>query len=52
MRAKGPAARTPPTKPGFHRLLAEVSMDYVGLILGLGMSRLARCGTASASAFA
>src|SRR6478672_5209247 len=27
---------------GFQRLLAEVSLDHVGLILGLEMSRLAR----------
>jgi DNA invertase Pin-like site-specific DNA recombinase len=29
-------------RPGFQRLLAEVSLDHVGLILGLEMSRLAR----------
>jgi DNA invertase Pin-like site-specific DNA recombinase len=28
---------------GFQRLLAEVGLDHVGLILGLEMSRLARC---------
>ena len=28
---------------GFQRLLAEVALDRVGLILGLEMSRLARC---------
>jgi len=27
---------------GFQRLLAEVSMDHVGLVLGIEMSRLAR----------
>ncbi len=30
-------------RPGFQRLLAEVALDRVGLILGLEMSRLARC---------
>ncbi len=29
-------------RPGFQRLLAEAALDRVGLILGLGMSRLAR----------
>jgi DNA invertase Pin-like site-specific DNA recombinase len=32
-------------RPGFQRLLAEVALDHVGLILGLEMSRLARCCT-------
>jgi DNA invertase Pin-like site-specific DNA recombinase len=31
-------------RPGFQRLLAEVTMDHVSLILGLEMSRLARSG--------
>jgi DNA invertase Pin-like site-specific DNA recombinase len=30
------------TRVGFQRLLAEVSVDHVGLILGLAMRRLAR----------
>jgi DNA invertase Pin-like site-specific DNA recombinase len=30
-------------RTGFQRLLAEVALDHVGLILGLEMSRLARC---------
>src|SRR5882762_9051794 len=30
------------TRLGFQRLLAEVSLDHVGLILGLELSRLAR----------
>src|SRR5206468_12910572 len=30
-------------RPGFQRLLAEVALDHVGLILGLEVSRLARC---------
>jgi len=29
-------------RPGFQRLLAEVSMDHVGIVLGLEASRLAR----------
>jgi DNA invertase Pin-like site-specific DNA recombinase len=29
-------------RPGFQRLVSEVSLDHVGLILGLEMSRLAR----------
>lgn len=29
-------------RPGFQRLVAEVSLDHVGLILGIEMSRLAR----------
>ncbi|OWK39931.1 recombinase family protein [Fimbriiglobus ruber] len=30
-------------RPGFQRLRAEVALDHIGLILGLEMSRLARC---------
>ncbi len=30
-------------RAGFQYLLAEVSLDHVGLILGIEMSRLARC---------
>jgi DNA invertase Pin-like site-specific DNA recombinase len=30
-------------RPGFQRTLAEVALDHVGLILGLEVSRLARC---------
>ena len=29
-------------RPGFHRLVAEVSLDHVGLILGFQVSRLSR----------
>ncbi|MFC9916577.1 recombinase family protein [Streptomyces sp. NPDC127197] len=29
---------------GFKRLVSEVGLDHVGLVLGLEMSRLARCG--------
>src|SRR5438876_8853033 len=28
---------------GFHQLMAEVAMSHVGIILGIDMSRLARC---------
>jgi DNA invertase Pin-like site-specific DNA recombinase len=38
----GLSGRTAEGRPGFQRLLAEVTMDHVGLILGLEMSRLAR----------
>ena len=29
-------------RPGFQRLVAEVSLDHVGMVLGIDMSRLAR----------
>jgi DNA invertase Pin-like site-specific DNA recombinase len=38
----GLSGRTADGRPGFQRLLAEVTMDHVGLVLGLEMSRLAR----------
>jgi Resolvase, N terminal domain len=38
----GQSARTAEARLGFQRLLAEVSMDHVGLVLGLEMSRLSR----------
>lgn len=31
-------------RPGFQRLVTEVSLDHVGIILGMEMSRLARSG--------
>ncbi|MGW2188392.1 recombinase family protein, partial [Streptomyces sp. NPDC001719] len=31
-------------RAGFQRLVSEVGLDHVGLVLGLEMSRLARCG--------
>jgi DNA invertase Pin-like site-specific DNA recombinase len=31
-------------RPGFGRLVSEVSLDHVGIILGVEMSRLARSG--------
>jgi DNA invertase Pin-like site-specific DNA recombinase len=39
---QGRSAREPDRRDGFQRLLAEVSMDHVGLVLGLEMSRLSR----------
>src|SRR5207253_11421229 len=38
----GLSSRSADTRLGFQRLLAEVSMDHVGLVLGLEMSRLSR----------
>jgi DNA invertase Pin-like site-specific DNA recombinase len=38
----GQSGRTAEARLGFQRLLAEVSMDHVGLVLGLEMSRLSR----------
>src|SRR4051794_17253218 len=40
---QGKSGQTAEGRPGFQRLLAEVAPDQVGLILGLEMSRLARC---------
>src|SRR5438045_2811657 len=39
---QGKSGATADDRLGFQRLLAEVSLDHVGLILGLEMSRLAR----------
>ena len=39
---QGKSGATAENRLGFQRLLAEVSLDHVGLILGLEMSRLAR----------
>ena len=39
---QGRSGQTAEGRPGFQRLLAEVSLDQVGLVLGLEMSRLAR----------
>ena len=41
-RRPGKSGKTAENRTGFHRLLAEVTMDHVGLILGIEMSRLAR----------
>jgi DNA invertase Pin-like site-specific DNA recombinase len=39
---QGQSGKSAEQRSGFHRLLAEVSMQHVGLIMGLEMSRLAR----------
>jgi DNA invertase Pin-like site-specific DNA recombinase len=39
---QGQSGQSMGTRLGFQRVLAEVSLDHVGLILGLEMSRLAR----------
>ena len=39
---QGKSGKTADRRTGFHRLLAEVTMDHVGLILGIEMSRMAR----------
>jgi DNA invertase Pin-like site-specific DNA recombinase len=39
---QGRSGRTIEHRPGFQRLLAEVSLDHVGLVLGLELSRLSR----------
>ena len=39
---QGRSGATIEGRPGFQRLLAEISLDRVGLVLGLEMSRLAR----------
>jgi DNA invertase Pin-like site-specific DNA recombinase len=39
---QGVSGTTAENRRGFHRILAEVSMEHVGLILGIEMSRLAR----------
>jgi len=39
---QGHTATTAEGRMGFQRLLAEVSLDHVGLVLGIEMSRLAR----------
>jgi DNA invertase Pin-like site-specific DNA recombinase len=38
----GRSGRSAEGRPGFQRLLAEISMDHVGVVMGLEMSRLAR----------
>ncbi len=39
---QGQTASTAQGRHGFHRLLAEVGLDHVGIILGIELSRLAR----------
>ena len=41
---QGRSAQSAEARLGFQRLLAEVSLDHVGLVLGIEMSRLARSG--------
>jgi DNA invertase Pin-like site-specific DNA recombinase len=40
----GRSATSATGRPGFGRLVSEVSLDHVGIILGVEMSRLARSG--------
>src|ERR687896_2091418 len=40
----GRSAANPAERPGFARLVTEITMGHVGLVLGLEMSRLARAG--------
>jgi len=39
----GQSGATAGNRVGFQRLLAEIGMNHVGLVLGMEMSRLARC---------
>jgi DNA invertase Pin-like site-specific DNA recombinase len=39
---QGRSGRTAEQRPGFQRLLAEVTLDHVGLVLGMELSRLSR----------
>ena len=39
---QGHSGKTAGNRSGFHRILAEVTMEHVGLILGIEMSRIAR----------
>jgi DNA invertase Pin-like site-specific DNA recombinase len=39
---QGHSGKSAEGRGGFHRLLAEVTMDHAGIVLGLEMSRLAR----------
>src|SRR5438552_8844221 len=39
---QGRSGRTVEQRPGFQRLLAEVTLDHVGLVVGLELSRLSR----------
>src|SRR6516225_1069622 len=44
MRTWGRSAADAAGRPGFARLVTEITMGRVGLVLGLEMSRLARAG--------
>jgi DNA invertase Pin-like site-specific DNA recombinase len=39
---QGRSGRTAEQRPGFQRLLAEVTLDHVGMVVGLEISRLSR----------
>lgn len=39
----GRSGSTAEGRPGFQRLVAEVGLDHVGMVLGIEISRLARC---------
>src|SRR5271155_4467769 len=39
---QGRSGRTVEQRPGFQRLLAEVTLDHVGMVVGLEISRLSR----------
>src|SRR5947199_2029662 len=39
---QGRSGRTVEQRPGFQRLLAEATLDHVGIVLGLELSRLSR----------
>jgi DNA invertase Pin-like site-specific DNA recombinase len=39
---QGRSGRTVEQRPGFQRLLAEVTLDHVGIVMGLEISRLSR----------
>jgi DNA invertase Pin-like site-specific DNA recombinase len=39
---QGLSGKTAENRSGFHRMLAEITMEHVGLIIGIEMSRLAR----------
>ena len=40
---QGISAKTAENRSGFQRLMAEVSLNHVGIVLGLEISRLSRC---------
>jgi DNA invertase Pin-like site-specific DNA recombinase len=42
---QGLSGQTASLRGGFQRLLSEVSLGHIGLVLGLEMSRLARCSS-------
>ena len=40
---QGTSGKTAENRSGFQRLMAEVSLNHVGIVLGLELSRLSRC---------